>query len=466
MELVKSACYFIGVLSALIIAHEWGHYIVAKMCRMRVDDFSLFFGPKLICLGKRNGTEYNIRSVPLGGFVKIAGMEPDDPASMSRPIFRGINRDSAGFNWDQYATNLVGLNDESFEKVNFENVSERIVQAVYGAVGEDGRLTFEGRENLKAFSVSTGLNTDEHNYVQAILDVDDMRPDPNGYSQKPLWQRAAVIFAGPFMSLLFGYGLFCAMGFTTGLPDADNKHPAVGTVVPGKPAALAGVLPGDWILKVNGKPIDFTNVLYSLRGSIDPSDPKKTLPITLTLQRNNREVEVTMTPYVQEEQIVDEHDMPRKGKDGKLLQGPVSMIGIGVDNVWTRYGLSESVVRGNGIIKDEVSGTFKGIFSKDVKNNVGGIITIGRVIDDNSKQGPNHVLFTAAMLSVSLGLLNLFPIPVLDGGHLMLLLWEGIRRRRLTSREVYGAQVVGLFIIGCLFVFVMYNDIRRAILKQ
>src|SRR5580658_4975682 len=86
MELLKSACYFVGVLSVLIIAHEWGHFVVAKLCKMRVDDFSLFFGPKLICLGKRNGTEYNIRSVPLGGFVKIAGMEPED-SDIGSPIF-------------------------------------------------------------------------------------------------------------------------------------------------------------------------------------------------------------------------------------------------------------------------------------------------------------------------------------------------------------------------------------------
>src|SRR5260221_3628594 len=77
-ELIRSALYFIAVLGVLVIVHEWGHYIVAKMCKMRVDDFSLFFGPRLWRLGVRNGTEYNIRSIPLGGFVKIAGMEPDD----------------------------------------------------------------------------------------------------------------------------------------------------------------------------------------------------------------------------------------------------------------------------------------------------------------------------------------------------------------------------------------------------
>jgi len=78
MQYSISVLYFIGVLSVLVIAHEWGHFIAARLCGMRVDDFSLFFGKRIARLGVRNGTEYNIRSIPLGGFVKIAGMEPDD----------------------------------------------------------------------------------------------------------------------------------------------------------------------------------------------------------------------------------------------------------------------------------------------------------------------------------------------------------------------------------------------------
>src|ERR1043165_84415 len=78
MQLILSALNLIGMLSALVIAHELGHFLVAKWCGMRVDDFSLFFGPRLWRIGKFQGTEYNIRSIPLGGYVKIAGMEPDD----------------------------------------------------------------------------------------------------------------------------------------------------------------------------------------------------------------------------------------------------------------------------------------------------------------------------------------------------------------------------------------------------
>src|SRR5437764_11337635 len=87
MDMIITALNLIGVLSALVIAHELGHFLVAKWCGMRVDDFSLFFGPRLLRIGKFGGTEYNIRSIPLGGYVKIAGMEPDDLV-LGAPVLR------------------------------------------------------------------------------------------------------------------------------------------------------------------------------------------------------------------------------------------------------------------------------------------------------------------------------------------------------------------------------------------
>jgi regulator of sigma E protease len=466
MEMLKSASYFIGVLSVLIIAHEWGHFVVAKLCKMRVDDFSLFFGPKLVCLGKRNGTEYNIRSIPLGGFVKIAGMEPEDNSSGGSPIFQQPKTGEGSVDWDIYKKTLVGINGGSFENIQFGNISERVVQSVSDAVGDNSMITVGGRENLEHMLLSTGLNKDEDLYIQAILAAAASRPDPAGYNQKPLWQRAAVIFAGPAMSLLFGYGLFCVMGFTTGLPDSNNQHMAIGLVRMGEPAQRAGLQPADQIIAVNGKPTDFDEAFFAMRSSLDPVSKSKPVPLTLTLLRNGSTINVTLMPYTKTDTLIDKHGAPIKGKNGKPETGYITMIGIAPDNVWTRYGLVDSVKQGTDFIKRDITSTFEAIFSKDVKNHVGGIISIGSQINENSKQGLSHVLMTAAMLSVSLGILNLFPIPVLDGGHLMLLLWEGVRRRRLTSREVYSAQMIGLSIIGFLFIFVMYNDVLRLIRKQ
>jgi len=468
MEMLKSACYFIGVLSVLIIVHEWGHFIVAKLCKMRVDDFSLFFGKVIWHIGTFNGTSYNLRSVPLGGFVKIAGMEPDDALLSGDSIFLGMSTSELPFDTDKYDRTLRGVGDDTFAAVRIENLSERVVEAVSGAVDSSGWLTAGGKEYLETLLVSTGLNSDEHAYIQAILAAGQAAaiPDPNGYNQKPLWQRALVIFAGPMMSLLFGYALFCAMGFTTGLPDADNKHPAVGEVFADKPAARAGLQSGDWILAVNGREIRYSNVFFALRSSVDRLNGSKPLPLRLSLLRGGQPLDITVMPYTEKDILIDMNGRALKGSDKKDLIGYVSKIGISIDQVWARHGVVKSIKEGTEIIKDEVNSVRTGIFSKDVKNNVGGIITIGKVINDNSKQGTNHVLYVAAMLSVSLGIMNLFPIPVLDGGHLMLLLWEFLRRRRLSGREVYGAQMVGLCIIGVLFVLITFNDIVHWIHHQ
>ena len=204
LEILRSTFYFLAILSVLVIVHEWGHYIVAKLCKMHVEDFSLFFGKVLWRLGERGGTVYNIRAIPLGGFVKIAGMDPDD-ISNGAPIFQ---RSSSG-----KIKLLRGLNTESFEKVDFDKVSERVQKVAESAI-DDGQLTANGRADIQDLLKSTGINEDEHRYLEALISASlqtQTAQHPNGYNQKPLWQRAAVIFAGPFMSIVFGYFLFCMM---------------------------------------------------------------------------------------------------------------------------------------------------------------------------------------------------------------------------------------------------------------
>src|SRR5579871_3251330 len=117
MDILKTAAYLIAMLSVLIVVHEWGHFIVAKLCKMRVEDFSLFFGKRLIRLGVRNGTEYNIRSVPLGGFVKIAGMEPDD-ISNGAPLFKRRSNDHS-YAANTSTTFLRGLCEEALAEIDF-----------------------------------------------------------------------------------------------------------------------------------------------------------------------------------------------------------------------------------------------------------------------------------------------------------------------------------------------------------
>ncbi len=441
LELIKSALYFLTVLSVLVLVHEWGHFVVAKLCNMRVDDFSLFFGKRLIRLGVRNGTEYNIRSIPLGGFVKIAGMEPDD-ISNGAPIFRRRNPDDPTSQRKSLKT-LQGLNEEALADVNFDNVSERVELAVSGAV-EDGKLATYGKAELQTLLATTTITTDEHKYIETVLAADNYIPDPNGYNQKPLLQRAAVIFAGPFMSLTFGYLMFCVMGFTIGLPDSSSVF--VGNVVPGKSAARAGILPGDQIVAINGSKVEGQpELMQTIQHSAGQT-------LHLTILRGAKQIALDATPDAE------------KNDDSEAI-GRLN-VGLDVPFVWKKYSPRAALGAGADVIQGQVKATLTALFTRQVRHinkNVAGPIGIATTIHSASKGGLKYVLYIGASLSVSLGIMNLLPIPILDGGHLLLLAIEGIRRRKLTMREVSAAQLVGFSIIGLLFLMVMYNDIIRLI---
>ncbi len=437
MDMIRTAAYLLAVLSILVIAHEWGHYIVAKLCKMRVDDFSLFFGPRIFRLGTRNGTEYNIRSIPLGGFVKIAGMEPEDLTNGSLTLSttgKGIF--------------LIGLDEARVAAVDVDLVSTTVRSTVDQAISSDGKLLPQGRSDLNDLLLTTGINAEEHKYIQAVLDAENYVPDPNGYNQKPLWQRASTIFAGPFVSLAFGYLLFCVMGVTTGLPYDAKIYNTIDGISPKKAAARAGLKPGDKIVQIDNTVItDGMSMVDTIHAGLGKS-------LTITVLRGSERLTKVVRPEAGQVTMI---------VDGKPVKKTGGLIGIvpRSEILWKQYSPVMSVRVGTDLVQQLVVGTFTGLFSKDVGENAGGIIRITRQIHEDSKEGPRQVAYHAAMLSISLGIINLFPIPILDGGHLMLLAWEGLRRRKLSTKEVYTAQLVGISIIGVLFILVMYNDIMH-----
>jgi regulator of sigma E protease len=155
-------------------------------------------------------------------------------------------------------------------------------------------------------------------------------------------------------------------------------------------------------------------------------------------------------------------------KDGKVVKvdGKPVVIGlIGVQPIGERklYGPVESVVRGTKQTVFYVRMLLTKLFSREIKDNIGGPIAMGQLATQNQQFGMAGLLNMAAMFSISLGVMNLLPIPILDGGHLLLLGIEKLRRRKLSPREVYRAQMVGLGILAALVAFVFYNDIARIV---
>lgn len=442
METAKGIITLLMVLSVLVIVHEWGHYIVAKLFRMRVEEFSLFFGKILVRLGVRDGTEYNIRAWPLGGFVRIAGMEADD-ISGGRPVLQAI-RDHNRSGESEMDRILEQVKSDTMAEIDPGQIGPEMRSMIAASVGPDGLLTEQGRADLMAMTRSPRISTDEHKLIELLLNADSRENDPGLYSKKPVYQRALVIFAGPFMSLFFGYFLFCVMGMTIGLP-TDKSTNQIRIAPDGGPARDAGLITGDRIVAINGKPTtDGKAMVEKIHASIG-------VPITLTIERSGNRLVKSITPK------------PWKYTDEKGKERIIGRIGVVPIFQFQRQGPISSVVAGTYHSIAYVRALVSMLFSSKIRENVGGPIAMAQMATVSQRLGLAGVIETAAIFSLSLGIMNLLPIPILDGGHLLLLTIEKVRRRKLSPREMYKAQMVGLGLLALIVCFVMYNDIVRTI---
>jgi regulator of sigma E protease len=335
------------VLGLLVFVHELGHFTMAKIMGIRVEEFAFGFGPKWITLMKRGDTEYTIHPFPLGGFVKLAGAEP-------------------------------------------------------------------GEENV-----------------------------PGGFNSKPWWTRFLVYLTGPFMNFVLAYLVFCIMGVTVGLPNANNTSlNRIELVMPGGIADKAGIEIGDVITRINGKRIVSGEQVVA---AIYKSAGKR---LDFTIDREGETLHIFVTP-----------------KLTKIAGEYRGAIGIVVTPELTRVGVIESVRYGTMATISFVKTFFTVIFSREVKDAVGGPISIVMETSNSVKRGASGLLQLMAVLSMSLGVVNLLPIPVVDGGQMVLLVAEGIKGRRLSTSTLELAQKIGFSIIAIIFALVMYLDISRLVAR-
>jgi len=371
--------YAIIVLGVLIFVHELGHFIVAKLFNVKVEKFSLGFGPKLF--GKQIGeTEYLISAFPLGGYVKMFG--------------------EGGY--------IEG--DE----------------AHHPAVGEEpGTPVEEARE----------------------LTAEEKR---RSFAFKPPLARIAIVLAGPLFNLLFAWLAFIVL-CTLGVPTVTTR---IGEVLKDKPAARAGVQKNDLITSINGKPISQWDNVAS---RIAESNGK---PVTLTIKRDNRELSFTITPE------------PRISKNlfGEQISGFAIGVAAAGEIVTEYYNPLQAVVKGTAqtvkVIELTVMSLVKMAQRVVPLDSVGGPIMIVKMAGEQASAGGANFLAFMALLSINLGVLNLLPVPVLDGGHLFFYFWELIFRRPLNRKVREYAQQVGMFLLLGLMVLAFYNDIVRYFFGQ
>ncbi len=287
-------------------------------------------------------------------------------------------------------------------------------------------------------------------YVKMAGEAPDEEPTGRGdeFAGKSLWARIQVIAAGPVMNYVFAILLFSGLVFAIGTPIIDQPHAVVGKVMPDRPAEKAGLMPGDTIVSVNGVAVTTFDSLSAIVSK------QREHPVELVWLRDGDSMRATVATETRE--------FPRE--DGKV--DTIAQIGIQRLVTYDRsHGIFESIGMGFQRTNEMVGGIFsfvgKFVTRQTPANSVGGPLFIAQQSAEAAREGLASFVFLMALLSVNLAVLNILPIPVLDGGHLLFLAIEGLKGSPLSSKVRVVAQQAGMVFLLVFIVFVSWNDLMR-----
>lgn len=341
--------YFIIILGIIVLVHEFGHFIFAKMFGIYVYEFAIGMGPRLFhWKSKKDETEYSIRAIPIGGFCSLAGED---------------------------------LDSDDREKV----------------------------------------------------------PQERRLQSKPVWQRFLVMFFGAGNNFILAFILLLVIAFGWGAVSSDA---IISELVADNPAEQAGLKVGDKILEINGHKIKTSDDV-----SIYLQVEDKSKPITFTVNRNGRELDIDVTPKKEE---VDGSEIYRVGiiSQGKVEKGFIPSIKF----AFTKMG---SLFRQMVI-------TLKGLFTGGLSvNQLSGPVGIYNIVGTQASQGFQNILYLIALLSINVGFINLIPFPAFDGGRILFLIIEKIKGSPVKPETENKIHTIGFILLLALMIYITFNDILR-----
>lgn len=359
MGILTGIIAFIILLPIIVFVHEYGHFLFARINGVRVESFSIGFGPSLFSWKDKHNTVWKFSAIPLGGYVKMLG-QSDTPE-------------------------LAEVKAKKAKKLTKKDKAE-------------------------------------------------------SFEFKKRYQKASIVFAGPFFNFIFGFLVFFGLFYFIGLPATSS---IVMDVVKDSPAYVSGIKAGDKIVSINGVNIEQPR---EIKNAIQNSDGKK-LKVKVFRQDKNLNIFIT----------------PEKKNDTYFL-------GVSYSQRFENYkkiGFIDSVNNSCLLISNIVSDTLKSLgeifIGKRSSKELGGMISIAKVSGDALSAGFYTFLYLMAIISVSLGLFNLFPIPVLDGGYLFIYIIEGIIRRNIPERVKQFVFFLGFLFIIFLLILSNFNDVLRII---
>jgi regulator of sigma E protease len=430
---VQSILPFLFVLGVLVFVHELGHFLVARWHGVRVLTFSLGFGPKILSF-KRGDTEYCVSAVPLGGYVKMAGENAD---SGEGEVSHKPDELLAKTKWQRFQVYVAGpmMNIVTavviLTGVYYHGAPEAAYQKNPAVVGHVAPDSPAARADIRKGDL--------------IVSV--------GGRQTPTWDQFAIevmpkanreielVVARDGVQRTVRLTPASRTSFEIGdIGVAPDFHPQIAILNPGEPAANAGLLVGDVVLAVNGVETDYDSLLKSIWGS-----PSK--PLTLTIERDKARRDVTVTPV-----LVD-----NQGRIGVTLNAAEERIVAAGFTQAMRLSVQENVKSATLIFR-----TFGELFKGEASpKQLMGPVGIARLSGAYARLGWIPLFTLMAMLSMNLAILNLLPIPMLDGGHIFIMAIEGAARRDFSLRVKERMLMAGFVVIMTLMVTVIYNDLMR-----
>jgi regulator of sigma E protease len=434
MLIVENILWLLVLIGVMILIHELGHYCLARFFNVRIDTFSFGFGPRLF--GFRKGeTDFRISAVPFGGYVKMAGEQPGDESVNDPRAFLAKPR------WQRLAIALAGP----------------LMNVVMAVALLTGLFMFKYQKPMTADIVATiGHVLADSPAARAGVKEGDKIVQV-GQLRNPTWEDVAIaefssanrplavvlerggqripVTVVPVLSERMG------VGYVGWSQEAEIQ---VAEVTPGMPAEKAGLRPGDLLLSVNGQRI---RSLYGFHEAIRSSEGK---PVAIDLIRDGKRMELSIQPVFPE---FEKRWMIGVMPDRRLVYVKLSFSGA-------LYESMRQNIRGAGLIYD----VLKGIVARRMSaKSIDGPIGIAKLSGDAAREGAFTYINLMAAVSLNLAIVNLLPIPILDGGVVLMLLFEMLIRRDLSMPVKEAVFKFGFVFLLMVMVFVIYNDITKMI---
>lgn len=414
---MQTVIAFIIIFGSLVFFHELGHFIFAKRAGIMVREFAIGMGPKIFGMMKGE-TLYTIRLLPLGGYVRMAGEDVDQIELQPG-----------------YRVGIILNNDDIAEKIylnqNVQHPNVVFLEVERADLEKD--LFIEGYdedEHMVRYSVSRNATIVENGTELMIAPVDRQ------FNSKTVGQRAMAIFAGPLFNFILAFFILMALGFLSGVP---SNEPIISSVQDNSVAQVAGMESGDYVKAINGQEIDNWT---ELSGTVQENPGK---PLNFIVERDGQELELVITPSTLEENGTE---FGQIGVLRPIEKDPIKAVVFGATQTWD-YTI---------LIGELLGKLVTGQFSIDA---LSGPVGIYKVTETVAQYGIFNLMNWAALLSINLGIMNLLPLPALDGGRLLFFGIEAVRGKPIDRQKEGMVHFVGIVLLMLLMVVVTWNDIQR-----